>query len=59
MHDPVEPKFSPAESTTTPPIQRWHCDTYCRKIRHAHCPGEEGRDREAPDPCPFFEEMLY
>ena len=51
----VAPTTAPAEAHPT----RWHCDTYCRKVRHVHCPGEAGKDASAPDPCPYLEEMLY
>ncbi|MCI6995465.1 MAG: hypothetical protein MR936_01425 [Eubacterium sp.] len=37
----------------------WHCDTYCRKIRHVSCEGEKYIKEDAPDLCPYFEEMLY
>ena len=37
----------------------WHCDIYCRKIRHIDCEGRKYRDENAPDLCPYFDEMLY
>jgi len=37
----------------------WHCDTYCRKVRHVRCEGEEHINPEAPNLCPYFDEMLY
>ena len=37
----------------------WHCDTYCRKIRHVYCEGMEHVKEGAPDLCPYFDEMLY
>lgn len=37
----------------------WHCDTYCRKVRHASCEGELCTDEDAPAVCPYLEEMLY
>ncbi len=37
----------------------WHCDTYCRKIRHASCEGEFGAENTSPNVCPYLEEMLY
>lgn len=40
-------------------IQEWHCDTYCRKIRHVSCEGEKYIKEDAPNLCPYFEEMLY
>ena len=41
------------------PIKEWHCDIYCRKIRHTKCEGQEHINPDAPDLCPFFSEMLY
>jgi len=41
------------------PLMRWHCDTYCRKVRHVTCEGEKGIDDNAPDLCPYFDEMLF
>ena len=43
-------------------IQRstqWHCDIYCRKIRFTECEGQEHVNPDAPDLCPYFDEMLY
>lgn len=40
-------------------IPEWHCDTYCRKIRHVSCEGEKYIKEDAPNLCPYFEEMLY
>lgn len=37
----------------------WHCDIYCRKVRHVSCEGQEHIDCNAPDLCPYFDEMLY
>lgn len=37
----------------------WHCDIYCRKIRHIDCEGRKNRDANAPELCPYFDEMLY
>lgn len=37
----------------------WHCDIYCRKIRHVTCEGQENVSEDAPDLCPYFDEMLY
>lgn len=37
----------------------WHCDIYCRKIRHIDCEGRKYRDENAPDLCPYFDEMLF
>ncbi len=39
--------------------QLWHCDTYCRNVRHVSCDGEFGVDSDAQDVCPFLDEMLY
>lgn len=39
--------------------QTWHCDIYCRKIRHIDCEGRGNRDENAPELCPYFDEMLY
>lgn len=41
------------------PITSWHCDTYCRKVRHVNCEGENGRDPNSPNRCPYLDEMLY
>lgn len=37
----------------------WHCDIYCRKIRHVDCEGRKYVNENAPDLCPYFDEMLY
>ena len=37
----------------------WHCDTYCRNVRHVSCEGEFCMDPEAVDKCPYLDEMLY
>lgn len=42
---------------TLPPM--WHCDIYCRKIRHVDCEGKSHIDANAPELCPYFDEMLY
>lgn len=39
--------------------QAWHCDTYCRKICHINCEGKKNFQDNAPDLCPYFDEMLY
>ena len=39
--------------------QTWHCDTYCRKVRHVSCEGENNVSADAPNLCPYFDEMLY
>ena len=39
--------------------KEWHCDTYCRKIRHVTCEGKDHVNENAPDLCPYFDEMLY
>ena len=38
---------------------KWHCDTYCRKVRHVTCEGQGHIDPNAPDRCPYLDEMLY
>lgn len=40
-------------------ITDWHCDTYCRKVRHVSCEGEKGRNPNSPNRCPYLDEMLY
>lgn len=40
-------------------LLEWHCDTYCRKIRHVTCEGKDHINDNAPDLCPYFDEMLY
>ena len=37
----------------------WHCDTYCRKIRHITCEGKAGVREGAEKQCPYLDEMLY
>ena len=37
----------------------WHCDIYCRKIRHMDCEGKQHIKTDAIDLCPYFDEMLY
>lgn len=39
--------------------EKWHCDIYCRKVRHVACEGQDHLDSDAPDLCPYFDEMLY
>lgn len=39
--------------------EKWHCDIYCRKVRHVACEGQGHIDENAPDLCPYFDEMLY
>lgn len=41
------------------PISEWHCDIYCRKIRHVDCEGKEHVNPDSPNMCPYFDEMLY
>ena len=41
------------------PVKEWHCDIYCRKIRYTKCEGQEHINPDAPDLCPYFDEMLY
>lgn len=38
---------------------KWHCDIYCRKIRHVDCEGKAHIDPDAPNLCTYFDEMLY
>lgn len=38
---------------------KWHCDIYCRKIRHVTCEGREYADSSAAELCPYYDEMLY
>lgn len=40
-------------------MSEWHCDIYCRKIRFTKCEGQEQVNPDAPDLCPYFDEMLY
>ena len=47
---------SPQENSK--PLE-WHCDIYCRKIRHITCEGKDHVNENAPDLCPYFDEMLY
>lgn len=37
----------------------WHCDTYCRKVRHISCEGRLSAEDCAHKQCPFLDEMLY
>ncbi|HCT92375.1 MAG TPA: hypothetical protein DF613_13520 [Lachnospiraceae bacterium] len=37
----------------------WHCDIYCRNVRHVSCEGELCAEDCAPDLCPYYDEMLY
>lgn len=37
----------------------WHCDTYCRKVRHVTCEGRLSAEEGAEGQCPYLEEMLY
>ena len=47
------------EPETSSSKQAWRCDIYCRKVRHVKCEGQEHVDQNAPDPCPYMDEMLY
>lgn len=47
------------ENNTNEQITSWHCDTYCRKVRHVSCEGEKGRNPASPNRCPYLDEMLY
>ena len=40
-------------------VTTWHCDIYCRKVRHVSCEGEKGVDPDSPNRCPYLDEMLY
>ena len=37
----------------------WHCDTYCRKVRHVSCEGRLSAEEGADVQCPYLDEMLY
>lgn len=37
----------------------WHCDIYCRNVRHVSCEGELCAESCAPELCPYYDEMLY
>lgn len=37
----------------------WHCDTYCRKVRHVSCEGELCAEECSSEKCPYLDEMLY
>lgn len=37
----------------------WHCDIYCRNVRHVSCKGELCAEECAPKLCPYYDEMLY
>ena len=52
-------KVAENKKTTEQMPQKWHCDIYCRKVRHITCEGAEGIDPNAPDLCPYYDEMLY
>ncbi len=56
----MEAKKEAAEDTRKKNMpKKWHCDTYCRNVRHINCKGAKGIDPEAPDLCPYYDEMLY
>lgn len=57
METKCENNLAKEENLTEKPS--WHCDIYCRKIRHIDCEGRKYRDENAPDLCPYFDEMLY
>lgn len=44
------------EEETTP--IRWYCDTDCRASNRA-CRGEKGKDPNAKNLCPYYEDMLF
>ena len=37
----------------------WHCDIYCRKVRHVTCEGRAHADDKSENRCPYLDEMLY
>lgn len=37
----------------------WHCDIYCRNVRHVSCGGRLCAEECAPELCPYYDEMLY
>lgn len=37
----------------------WHCDIYCRNVRHVSCEGALCAEECAPELCPYYDEMLY
>ncbi len=37
----------------------WHCDIYCRKVRHVSCEGDMCAIDSSPAACPYLDEMLY
>lgn len=39
--------------------ETWHCDTYCRKVRHVSCEGRLSAEDCSPNQCPYLDEMLY
>lgn len=39
--------------------ETWHCDVYCRKVRHVSCEGELCAEECSPASCPYLDEMLY
>ena len=45
--------------SSTEPAPSWHCNTYCRKVRHIYCEGQQYVKEDAPEQCPYFDEMLY
>lgn len=51
--------FQTQQPENQEPKQVWHCDIYCRKVRHVTCEGQEHVDPDAPDLCPYIDEMLY
>lgn len=55
-HD-KDPKANTNASDASAPF--WHCNTYCRKVRHIYCEGQEHVREDAPEQCPYFDEMLY
>ena len=52
-------KSKTEQQTPTEIVPEWHCDIYCRKIRHVQCEGREYAKEGATELCPYFDEMLY
>ena len=47
------------KKTENKKISSWHCDIYCRNVRHVTCKGKSGIDPDSPNACPYLDEMLY
>ena len=59
MDEKKQCEFQTKETENQDQKRTWHCDTYCRKVRHVNCEGRDHVDPNAPDPCPYLDEMLY